>query len=612
LTLSSFLVSSAALAVTIVVTSAADAVTGCASTGTGECTLRDAITFSNANPSPPNSSNLIQFNIPGSGVQTINLLSPLPSINTATIIDGYSQPGASPNTLAVGDDAVLLIWVLGSPDTLHNFSVLTITGGTGSVIQGLVIGCGSGDLDRGFPEGIFMFSCCNRIAGNFLGVDPTGTSSVGGGVVAFSNSNLIGGVAPADRNVICHTALERDIDIHGDRNAVEGNFIGTDASGTVALSGASDGIDIDGSFNRIGGSAARGNLISGHILDGVLISSGTGNTVSGNLIGTDASGVAPLGNDNGVTIYDGSQNVVGSSLSPPDPLFLSGNRIAFNRENGVLIGGFGATPLQNSILSNSIFSNGQLGINLTAVDIDFSHPNGDGVTLNDPCDIDTGPNNLQNYPVLASATVLKPNKPRSKAETDIQGTLNSAPNTTYRIQLFASSSCDPSGYGEGETFLTDVFVTTDDSCNASFSASVPVADAPRGYFITATATDPAGNTSEFSACEPVVALHIPSRIRFLVEGPIRVAPGVPVQFQFKVEPRERGLSGDLSGQVVVSDDQGDVCQADVSPSGEGACPLTFGTPGNYRVRAHYLGNETFEESTSPPVPVLVEMPGGAP
>jgi hypothetical protein len=198
-----------------------------------------------------------------------------------------------------------------------------------------------------------------------------------------------------------------------------------------------------------------------------------------------------------------------------------------------------------------------------------------------------------------------------KATTEIEGTLNSVPNKTYLIQLFSNTSCDPSGFGQGERFVGELLVTTDGACNASFAASVPVADAPEGQFITATATDPDGNTSEFCACQQVVVLHF-TRIRFLVKGPIHVKPGVPVQFQFKVEPRRPGLTGDLSGEAVVSDNQGEVCRAEVSPTGEGACPLTFGKPGNYLVRAHYLGNANFEKSTSPPVRVLVRLRDGAP
>lgn len=90
----------------------------------------------------------------------------------------------------------------------------------------------------------------------------------------------------------------------------------------------------------------------------------------------------------------------------------------------------------------------------------------------------------------------------SGVSTTIRGTLNSAPNSTFTLEFFSNSSCDPSGYGEGARFLGRALATTDASCNATFEITLPVSAAP-GSFITATATDAAGNTSEFSACSPV-------------------------------------------------------------------------------------------------------------
>src|SRR4029077_16136213 len=104
----------------------------------------------------------------------------------------------------------------------------------------------------------------------------------------------------------------------------------------------------------------------------------------------------------------------------------------------------------NSFLSNSIFSNDDLGIDLA----------GDGITPNDPGDCDTGANELQNFPVLTSAS-------GPGLQTSVAGSLNSAANTAYRIQLFSNSSCDPSGYGEGESLVDELFVTTNGKGNAA-------------------------------------------------------------------------------------------------------------------------------------------------
>src|SRR5215831_9772184 len=104
-----FSASASAVHVDVTVNDDGDALHRCAIEGVGDCTLRDAITFSNANPPSTGDKNNILFDIPGAGVHSIRLTSDLPSVATPTIIDGYTQPGASANTLGVGDDAVLLI-----------------------------------------------------------------------------------------------------------------------------------------------------------------------------------------------------------------------------------------------------------------------------------------------------------------------------------------------------------------------------------------------------------------------------------------------------------------------------------------------------------------------
>src|SRR5262249_53346806 len=114
-----------------------------------------------------------------------------------------------------------------------------------------------------------------------------------------------------------------------------------------------------------------------------------------------------------------------------------------------------------------------------------------GVTPNDPCDPDTGPNNLQNSPVLTSAFT-------SAAGTTIRGTLNSIAGTTFTVQIFSNDGCDPTGFGQGQTLIGSTTVTTDAGCSASFSftSTLPL----EGQVLTATATDSSGNTSEFSRC----------------------------------------------------------------------------------------------------------------
>ena len=611
-----------ALPVTVVVTSTADVVTSCSTTGvpavgTGGCTLRDAITYSNANPPVAPAQNSIPFNLPGSGVQTITLQSDLPSITAATILDGYSQPGASPNTQAVGNDAVLLVQV-----HCHATAVrcLEVAGGDGSVIEGLVVNHET-FAPNATPWSIILSSCCNRVVGNFLGPDPAGnldpTGSRGGGLwIQVGSNNQIGGPAPADRNVVTtNNDISVAIDVGPDANAIEGNYVGTNATGDAGQSILrSEGIALQGSSNVV-----RANLISGNPLDGVVVG-GHNNVVSGNLIGTDASGVLPLGNGrSGVWVAEGKGNLIGASpsLNPIVGSLFEGNRIAFNGYGGsggypgVLVQVSDAVfplPTDGPILSNSISDNSGLGIDLADIapcTDEFCDGTPDGVTANDPGDGDDGPNHFQNYPVLASATNLL-------LQTQVTGTLNSAAHTSYRVQFFSSDACDSSGYGEGETFVDEVFVTTDGSGNASVHHAI-FPRVPMDQYVTSTAADTLGNTSELSRCVQVTGTPPPPPpwkilIRFLEEGPIRVPPGVPVELPFGVEARQEAPRAP-AGVVTVSDGAGHECEAPLIRSGVGACALTFQSEGTYRVRAHYPANGDFLEGDSDSLTIRVKSGG---
>jgi CSLREA domain-containing protein len=414
------------------------------SSTTGEqCTLRAAIQEANTTTD----ADTINFNIGGgtAGVKTINVGSsaaasgqPLPPITQPVTIDGYTQTGATPNTFVgvrQGTNANLLIELNGV--------------NTGSSGSGLVI-----NTEDVVVKGLVI----NR----------------------FGNGISISGSGAKD-------------------NRVEGNFIGTDPTGTTALgNGNGEGVSLfgDAGANIIGGQvAAAHNLISGN-RRGIGISSNTGNKIQGNLIGTNKDGTNTpnhLGNVlQGVSIAS-SDNIVGSAAGNNDA---EANLIAFNGDEGVLI--FGGTS--NRILNNSIHSNGKLGIDLVKDNIS-------GVTKNDgrAKDRDTGANNLQNFPVISSATT-------SGDTTTIKGTLKSRPRQTFAIQIYDSSQKDPSGFGEGEEFFTREDVKTNRRGRASFT--IMTGDLT-GKFITATATSlvPAPNspttliptdTSEFSAAKQVI------------------------------------------------------------------------------------------------------------
>lgn len=306
---------------------------------------------------------------------------------------------------------------------------------------------------------------------DFAGTPVVELNGIGAGA---GNGLTINTASCVVRGLVINRFSGNGIVVSGNGNIIEGNFIGTNATGTFALGNTQDGVSISaGSGNTIGGttSAAR-NVISGN-RSGIQISGGSGTQVRGNFIGTNAAGTVGVGNSaNGVLIGGSSGNSVGAADSAS-----SSNTIAFNGGAGVaVVSGNG-----NPILTNSIFSNGGLGIDLGPT----------GVTLNDPGDGDSGANNLQNFPVLNSANA-------AGTSTTIQGTLSSTANTLFRIEFFASQVSNPSGFGEGQTFIPPAtLVTTDAAGNASFNPTLPVTVAP-GQIITATATDPGNNTSEFS------------------------------------------------------------------------------------------------------------------
>ncbi len=296
-----------------------------------------------------------------------------------------------------------------------------------------------------------------------------------------SGDNTIGGTASGAGNVIAAnggSGIFGTSEIFG-ANLIQGNRIGTDITGTVAMGNEGAGIDmIDEASNTIGGTtAAAANVISANAGDAIAFGDvfASGNLVEGNFIGTDITGTKDFGNGGDGVDVQVSGNTVGGTVRG------AGNVIAYNGGAGVaVIDGFNGPTTGVAILSNSIYANQNLGINF----------NNQGVVPNHPGGPIPGPNNYQNFPVLSSAV-------SSGGKIAIVGTLNSAASTSYLIQFFANVTPDPSGYGQGQTYLGQITVTTDANGNASFTAKFS-ASGSAGQFISATATDPNGDTSEFA------------------------------------------------------------------------------------------------------------------
>jgi uncharacterized repeat protein (TIGR01451 family) len=522
------------LLTTFVVTSSTDSAQATA----GDGSLRGEILASNASTTAL--PNVIDFSLP-SGLQTIALAAQLPTITEPLLIDGSSANGffnapliqISGKTIPAGQPAD------GFDIDSSNVEIqdpiidglagngISIAGPGGDLVAGCYIGTNpagsavtpnlgdgilvtspSNDIGNTFAQQAFDSTLPNVISGNNVGIQITGNNAsqntvvnnyVGTdatGKVALGNTgygievnsggtngangagtpgNTIGGVSFDQGNVISGNTA--GLDISGTNianNVVIGNFIGTDVTGLKALPNLDDGIDLSG-VNRttIGGTASSdANVISGNKGFGIQLSGSTStkNVIQGNDIGVGSNGTTAIGNgETGILINGSNLNTVGGSTIGgsvgPFGNIIANNGLSKATYFGVEIEG--ATG--DAILSNSIYGNGGLGI--------FLNQANDGVTP----------------PTL--------NLSESGAgQTEITGTYAGDPNVTYDLQFFSSQTPNASGAGDGQNYLGDLQVTTDNQGNASFTEilSAPV---PVGYYVSATATQGVltiNNTSQFS------------------------------------------------------------------------------------------------------------------
>ena len=366
----------------------------------------------------------------------------------------------------------------------NQLSGIALYGGAQNVIGGTVVGAGnvlSGNANYGIDIANPV-TTGNFVEGNLIGLDAAGINGIGngngfGGVLLDNGAtgNTIGGTVAGARNVISgnNPAGVFFAGTTTSGNVVEGNYIGTDITGMYAVPNSLAGIYLPFGTpgNLIGGSTAgAGNVISGNFYGLYFANANTsGNWIEGNNIGADATGINPLPNYDGFIIFSGAtNNFIG--LKPDGSG--RGNQIAFNYWDGVLVGDTNTAGI--SIRGNSIFSNGNLGIEL----------------VNDG-------NHFQNSPVITNAIGAGGN-------TMISGNLNSAANSAFTIDFYGNPA-DSSG--EGQFYLGATSVTTDVSGNAGFSFTDSGAN-DSGQYISATATSISGDTSEFSAV--VLATNAPS------------------------------------------------------------------------------------------------------
>jgi CSLREA domain-containing protein len=506
-----------AFAATFTVTSAGDTDHGgCAS----DCTLRDAINAANALPGV----DTITFDIGVGGSFTIWPFSVLPTITEGVDLDASSQPGYAGAPLITIDNDFL-------PPSADGLTVDS----SGSTIRGFAI--------TRFNRGIVLTGQGHdTVAGNYLGYNGLGAGNTIG-VGAYSPSNVIGGPAQGDANVISgNTQTGVDIAVAGG-NRVLGNYIGTDPSGTsIAPNGI--GVSIASNSNTIGASAnGRRNVISGNSNDGVLLDDSSNNLVDFNYIGTDVYGANSVpnggaglhfqGGSTPATGNEGSLNVIsgnngfGVFVDTPVPnnaqgLDLSQNLIGTdasgsaalgNGKPGIVIaanGGIGNHSIRNNTIAynpkgivvgtgstrNEFFQN--LIHDDIGGGIDLSD---NGPTANDSNDDDAGGNDQINTPVLNS--VVK----HADGSVEVSGTYDgiATAGLSYRLEFYASPTCNLTGAHGQTTFLGTTDVTSDVNGDFTFDLFYDGTNgvAPPGSWITATATDQTqqDETSEFSSCK---------------------------------------------------------------------------------------------------------------
>lgn len=350
------------------------------------------------------------------------------------------------------------------PNTSNGLYVRGDSNQIGGILAGqgnLISGNGNGGITlfSGAVLGDSAFG--NQILGNFIGTDISGTLAIpnrmGISIGVGVHRTEIGGSTPAHRNVISGNATQGIHINFSDSTIIYGNFIGTDISGTLALGNQTNGISISNcGLTFIGnGTAAGANIISGNQENGIILSNGNDSTfIQHNYIGTDFSGLQYLPNSlTGIYIrLNNTNSLVGGTVAG------EGNYIANNLQRGIDVNS--ASALNHRILGNSI----------------YDHPN-PGILL-------SGGNNNQAAPDITgfSGTI----------NTTINGTFSSAPNTNYRLEFFSSPTS-----AQGKTFLGFSNITTDAAGNYGLNETFAVTITAAEPILTATATDPNGNTSAF-------------------------------------------------------------------------------------------------------------------
>jgi parallel beta-helix repeat protein len=618
----------------------------------GPGSLREAMLAAN-NPGP---TDRIVFNIPGAGVHTIQLLTPLPALVNKTAIDATTQPSYFSVPTIAGTPLVELDGTSIGGSTASGIQFSATAGG--SSVRGLSIGGFGG-------QGVYIQADACTVAANHIGCNAAGTIGRPNGAGVFgvgAGASRIGGWNAKSRNVISGNSAQGVYFSGGADPWILGNYIGTNASGTTALLNLGGGVFTDFTTSvYLGGlDSGGGNLISGNVGAGAFlrnsapITSVQGHQIYGNWIGTNVYGTGALGNSehglylaspycfvgfasasnvisaNGLqglhvagpesknnyiysnfigTTYDGTRplgnNSVGLWLRETSDNELVGNVVGSNQGHGILISDpsshgnvmrgnavgtnlGGATDLGNQstgihvsgydtriggpfsedanvIAYNSdgviVFEGGPIEIRRNRIygnqflSIDLL---GNGITPNDAGDVDAGPNELLNFPVLESVTY----DPMFGLLT-IVGHLDGLPLREHVIDMYSSPQCNANGNGASDTRIVGLQVDTDGAGHVDFELSTS-ANGVAGYHFSATAStgttlqDPYLVTSEFSPCvtlAPSVGVDPPSIVAEFALGPAYPQPArglARIPFTLARESIVKVRVFDVAGREVVT------------------------------------------------------------
>lgn len=661
-------------AATYTVTSTADA---------GAGTLREAITLANANPG----ADIINFDFGIAGVKTITLLSDLPDITDQLFIDGSSDPfytgvplveiNANGNNRAIriergGDFSHVHALILNNATFDTNSSGIVVQWVDDVTVTGCYIGTnatgtlaipnsnagvygyfadrltlgGTGANERNLISGngtygvFFWFADAANVYNNLVGTDAAGSSGIPnaqGMFIWYCDGVTIGGNTAGQRNIVSGNTGTGVHLSSGANHNVYGNYVGTDINGTIALPN-SVGIHVQVDSTNIGGIVpGQGNLISGNSQHGITIfATNTGdNTVKGNLIGTDISGLNALPNQrHGINFHAVSRTTIGG-LVPAARNILSGNGSSgisvFDTDSTYILGNYigtditGVNPLPNQQSGIRIFAafhtyignataaganviSGNIGngIAVTGTNADpdstiiqYNYIGTDATGLinlaNSGFGISVGSNavgnkvggkaagtgniitnNLQGGVTVDGVSAFNNEIYRNSiydnsglairlnngnynqvapdltgfaagpGTTTIFGNFTSAPNTTYRLEFFTSNAL-----GQGKTFIGTTNITTDAGGSYLLNEVVPVTITAAEPVISATATDPSGNTSAFGIETVLNASFNSFTVEALTPGTAQLNWEIPEDeksYLFEIEHHSTGNEFQKVGQ----------------------------------------------------------------